>query len=422
MNTIVSTRTLRIFAIGLAIAMSGAAFICYSFGLTAGYDQRASDMLSRMLPGKTPATPPVMLVTIQDVGQQIWPWTGLDYAVFLNAIAPFKPAVVAIDIPQQSSEADYKIYDLQFGKQIRHLNRVVLPAQALTAKSPNQTPLDVLPGKAPAHLLAVNSLDFPPPDILSSAKLGIPAIPLTVNQQSQKIPLILGHHRKLVPSFVLQTYAQYLSADWDKSESTGTAIILRDSTNRELARIPIDSEGCLSLHYQVDTLKSQANEFYQLVVSSEQIRNNFPPLIDLTAISGKILLVGAEAPNTYQPVNTAKGSASPVRVQYQALKDLFAANFLRPAPTLWLIAALLLTSLTASQLALCKNLTVSVLLEIAWLAVIAAGGAVLMSQQQWLFPFAVLLATNALTWTLTAILFRLNEPNPDNPYKTASAY
>jgi CHASE2 domain-containing sensor protein len=411
LNTIVSSSTLRIIAIGFALSVALAGFSLHLLGLAASGDTRATNLISRFIPAKQEQNPPVILVTIQDLGQQAWPWPGLDYAVFLNSLAPFKPAVVAIGIPLQAGEADYKIYDLQFGKQIAHLNSVILPAIPLNANHAGDQSFDILPGTAPACLFNADSCEIPPAEIAANAKVAPLFIPA-----AQKIPLIVSRQNRIAPTFILQTYAQYLAADWSKSAAIGDTIILRNAANHELARIPVDSEGCLRPRYQLDTLRAQAAEFYQLVISAEQIRNNFPPIVDLAAISGKILLVGAEAPGTYQPVNTAKGATAPIRTQYQVLKDLFAANFLRPAPAAWIITALLLISLTAGQFALLKNLAVSVVLELLLLIAIPALSALLLATQQLILPAATLCAVCLLTWTLTVICSRLNQPNPENPY------
>jgi CHASE2 domain-containing sensor protein len=395
----IASKTLRIFAIGLALGVALAAYIFHALGIAAPGD----NLISRFIPAPQPQKPPVVLVTIQYLGQQTWPWSGLDYAVFLNALAPFKPAVVAIGIPLQAGEADYKIYDLQFGKQIAHFNRVILPAIPLNASHPNGQSFDILPGTVPPHLFNADDCELPPAEISHSAKVAPLLIPVM-----QKIPLIVSRQNRIAPTFVLQTYAQYLGADWDKSECTGSTIILRNTANRELVCIPVDREGCLRPRYQLDTLKAQAAEFYQLIISAEQIRNNFPPIVDLTQLGGKILLIGTEAPGTYQPVNTAVGQVAPIRAQYQALLDLFQADFRRLVPLPWLAAALLLVTLAVGQLAMLRNPTLSLLSTLALLLSIPVVSVWLLASRQLALPVATLIVSGLAVWLSTALLVRLN--------------
>ncbi|MDR2462491.1 MAG: CHASE2 domain-containing protein [Verrucomicrobiales bacterium] len=341
MNTIVSGAFLRGFAIGLALTVSGAGWVLHLLGFAAGGDARAAGLAARFLPMEIPAAPPVVLVTTQDFGRQSWPWSNLDYAVFLNAIAEFKPAVVAIAIPLEAGEADYKIYDAQLGRQIRRFERVVL-----------------LPG-APAEIAQAARVAPSPwwPD---------------ADGEARRVPLIVSDGGKTVPTFVLQTYLQYFGGG-------------------DPARIPVDRDGCLPLHGDGE---APAVGFYQLIVSAEQLRHNLPPLVDPAAVSGKILLVGAEGEFT--------------RVLYQALKDLFAANFTRPVPDEWLFAALMVTALIASQLALLKKRVVSVMSVLVILCAIPIVSGWLLAEHQLMLPVSALLAANALTWALTVIFNWLN--------------
>ncbi|MDR1191228.1 MAG: CHASE2 domain-containing protein [Verrucomicrobiales bacterium] len=369
LNTIVSGKLLRLYAIGLALTVSAAGLVLHSLGVTAGGERYAGGVIARLLPKKNPAAPPVALVTIRDLGKQGWPWPNLDYAVFLSAIAEFKPAVVALAVPLEAGVADYQIYDAQLAKQLHRFERVTL-----------------LPGAPAAIAAAAKSAPAP---LLPDA-----------DGEVRRVPLIVSAGGQVIPAFVLQTYLQYLGADWQKSIVTAGAIVLRDAAGRDLARIPVDRDGCLRLH---GAGQVQAAEFYQLVISAEQLRNNLAPILDPAIVSGKILLVGAEAAGAFQPVN--RGGPAPVRLLYQALNDLFAADFTRPVSDEWLLAALLLTTLTASQLALLKNPGVSAALALLMLCVIVTVSVWLLTERQLSAPIVTLSVGIVLTWAL-AVAFK----------------
>jgi hypothetical protein len=410
LNTTIASKTLRLLVAVLSLTVGLAGLLLHSLGVAADSEARVGEWLERWLPRRPAPPPPVVLVTIRDLGRQTWPWSGLDYAVFLNAIAPFQPAVVAMGIPLSTGQGGEQIFDRQFGQQIRAAGRVILPAIPLrvnppadsSAATPGDWTGDWLAGQAPARAFAADACEPPPVEIATTAQIA----PL-LGPGVAGLPLVVTRQRRPAPTFALQTYASYLAADWSQSTCAGDTVILRDAAGRELARIPIDRAGNLRLRGQSAARQAPAAEFYQLIVSAEQIRNQFPPIMDLAELRGKILLVGTEAPGTYRPVHAADGPLTPIRAQYQALLELFQADFHRPLPLPWLVAAQLLITLAAGQLALTRRPALA--LPAGTLLMLASPAAAwLLASHQLTVPVVMLTGSGFVAGLWSVLLARLS--------------
>ena len=408
-----SITLVRLICLGLALILGTAAWISHDQALIQPLELRILDRLHRLQPH--PPEPPVMLISIQDSGKRGWPWSSLDYAVFLNAIAPFQPEVVGLSVPLQEGDPVYRIYDTQLGRQIEKLNRVTLACSGTEGNplSPGGIPTLYLKGTAPPSIMPFDGANLPAPEIRRLASVGLNILPVDTDYLVRKVPLVVLHRERIAATFLLQSYGLYLKTDWDLSECTPSWIILRNSTGRMLARIPIDSEGCLILHFYASTLYKPAVEFYQAVVASEQVRNGLNPSMDMRQLHGKVILLGTEAPGTYGPVHTLAGETSPVRIQLQALENLFQGDFTRPlSPSLCLLL-LLAVSLIACLSATVKPLHVS-LSFLSLLYTITLCGSILLYEQQWIFiPLGIIFISTATGWMLgRLLLYTLHDFNP----------
>ncbi|MDD5262078.1 MAG: CHASE2 domain-containing protein [Methylacidiphilales bacterium] len=404
---------IRWICLGLGLILSVAAWVAHLEGFSLPLERRVLAQLQRLK--SSPVEPPVMLVTIQDAGQRGWPWSSLDYAVLMNALGPFHPEVVALSIPLLEGDPVYRVYDIQLGKQIEKLNKVVLSCSGAEPNPFSDTTFSsaLLKGVPPPDLFSFNGAGLPIPEILRQAPVGLNILPVDGNGLTKKIPLLALYHNNLTATFLLQVYAEYLKTDWRRSEYSDSEIILRNSKGRELARIPVDKEGCLMLHYHPDTIHKSAVEFYQAVVASEQVRNGLNPIMNISQAGQKIVLVGAEVPGTYSPVHTPVGKTAPVRVQYQALENLFNRDFTRPLAPPAVLGILLLIGIFASQAALLRHLPLSLSLLSLAVTLTACGSALLYEHASLWVPAGLIILTASFTWIFCrALFFCLYDPNP----------
>lgn len=154
----------------------------------------------------------------------------------------------------------------------------------------------------------------------------------------------------------------------------------------------------MPLQYRPPTLRQPGIEFYLAVIAAEQIRNGDEPAFNLREVRHQILLLGPDAPGTFEPVNTPLGPASPVRVQAQALQNLFDHNYQRPPGALALFILLLAAAGLAGQFALVRNIATSLSLLSLQITTLFCIVCLLLEQSALWLPLAGLILASATAW------------------------
>src|ERR1043166_8583639 len=172
------------------------------------------------------STAPLALVEIDDssIGEEHpWPWSPLDYALFLNAVQQFQPSVVAIEPVLEWDEKklvpDAQAKHAQF-KKILHDRLLTTPRVVLGAELGFPEDSDVVPPLQPVPILRqikgnikalpeFTTVDHQPEEELRlSAKLGFTNVPNTGSVH--RAPLLFSYRGQAVPSFVLQALMLWL--------------------------------------------------------------------------------------------------------------------------------------------------------------------------------------------------------------------
>ena len=247
-------------------------------------------------------SPPCVLVEINDSSlgdKHSWPWSPLDYAVFLRAVIDFSPEVIAI-APVLSWEdqqpGDDQTRQLQFEHSLEEFilrtKSVVLGAELGFPPDP-----DVVPPLQPTPffrhvrgdvtvLRQFTAIDREPEEefrVAPQLALGFTNLP-SRDEIVRSVPLVFSYRGMVVPSFVLETVILALKiTNDDVTVDLGSSI---DLGNR--ATIPIDAAGAMRIDFGSPTTRFA---FDDLLLAVEQAHANRPPIIPLELLRGKTVLL-----------------------------------------------------------------------------------------------------------------------------------
>ncbi len=252
---------------------------------------------SRELP-----TPPCVLVEINDSsleGEHAWPWSPLDFAVFLKSVIEFEPGVIAIE-PILNWENDGPAAAVARNTQFEHslddfllrTKSVVLGAELGFPSDP-----DVVPPLQPTPFLRrvrgdvsvlrqFTAMGNEPKEeyrLAPQMALGFVNLP-SRDEVTRTAPLVFAYHGEVVPSFVLQTVmlSMKLAPD-DVSVNLGSSIELGNKGS-----IPIDNAGAMRVDFGSSLTRFA---FDDLVLAVEQAHSDRPPIVPVGSLRGKIVLL-----------------------------------------------------------------------------------------------------------------------------------
>ncbi|HWB61191.1 MAG TPA: CHASE2 domain-containing protein [Chthoniobacteraceae bacterium] len=207
----------------------------------------------------------ITLVEINDSSlssEHAWPWSPLEYAVFLRTALPFKPEVVAIEPALNWKETRVRGSDAQKMEQYRAaLREYILQTPKLVLGAELDTPEDeeTVPPLQPAPLLPARNIKGDKhrvpmfqeiaaqaeEDFRLSASTGFTNLPQDQGDIIHRAPLLFNYQGEIVPSFALQTLMQWFKVTPDDVQvDLGSHIALGKA-----ATIPIDEEGTMEIDF-----------------------------------------------------------------------------------------------------------------------------------------------------------------------------
>ena len=215
----------------------------------------------------TRSVPParVTLAEINDSSldsEHAWPWTPLEYALFLRAALPYKPAVVAIEPALEWKKAPASDDARQKMEQYRtalHDSVLLAPKLVLGAQLDSPEDPETPPALQPAPLLPgknvkgdVRKLPMfqeiaaqAEEDYRLSASTGFTNLPQDQGPVIHRAPLVFNYQGEVVPSFILQTLMQWFKVTPEEVQvDLGSHIALGKAIS-----IPINDEGTMSVDF-----------------------------------------------------------------------------------------------------------------------------------------------------------------------------
>ena len=270
------------------------------------------------------ATAPCTLVTISDSSLEAehhWPWSPLDFALFLQGSLEFKPSVLAIqnilDWPSRPEEAWEEQakrgqYENILRDYILKTPRVLLGAELGLPDDPDIIPpiqqvtfFSHVKGDTSGlpefiTISAQPSEKFrPDPRLQPLGYVNLPAEPV-----ARYVPLLMRYRGEIVPSFVLQAAMLWFQVTADQvSVEAGKEISLANKI-----RIPINAKGEMRVDYGVEVTRVT---FDELLVAVEQMRAKHTPIVSVGALKDRLVLLGRtdSASRTLSLPSGQRGSA-----------------------------------------------------------------------------------------------------------------
>jgi hypothetical protein len=225
-----------------------------------------------------PPPVPVTLVAIDDasIANHPWPWSPLEYSLFVQAALPFQPEVLAIDEVLEWDRANLapaerqKLpqYEKILGDSLLRAPKVVLAAELGWPEDPNTIPP---PREAPilrhvrGDLRAIPEwtvIEHEPKDELrTGANLGFTNLPESAHPV-RSVPLVLRYQGRVVPALPLQAIIL-----WQKLSADDVEVVLGSEIKLGSFHIPIDVQGEMRVNFGTP---HTVNSFDDLLLAAEQ--------------------------------------------------------------------------------------------------------------------------------------------------------
>ncbi|MEM9399722.1 MAG: CHASE2 domain-containing protein [Verrucomicrobiota bacterium] len=330
----VRTLALVIFSLALSICAS----IIYYFDISQPLDDLILDYQQRHSRASfAEADTPLIYVAIEDLSYQDWPWPRLDYAMILEAMRPSYPRVIAFDIPFHGQDTFSQDFDAKFARVLDRMRSVILPATALQMKNYGSDPTNIItiPFRGSARQIQqYNSTLWPLDTFSQRSNIGFSNITPAVNNTVRRLPLVFRYHSKLVPSWLLLCYSEFIGADLQKSEVLpGQYIILRDAERNVLGELPLDQKGRMLLRfYKIDPPITNY-EFNDVILASQSPDPIAIAGVNMLGLRDKLVLIGRNAEGIFEPLNTPlEKNVPPVEINLQGLHNLLHQHYTSTLP------------------------------------------------------------------------------------------
>ncbi len=342
-------------------------------------------------------------------GRNKWPLPPLDYALFLQALEDFRPAVVGIEPvlswtrPQVEAERMLANRALQFPKLV--LGVVSAHSGWHESDDSGGTVPDGLrnvSGDVERIPAADELVARPTRDLQAMALLGPTAMAKGV---PPAVPLLVRYRGQVLPSFTLQVALAWMKvAPTEIQVSLGGSIRLPDGR-----RIPIDGGGYMLVDPYSPARISRLGLDDLLLVAEQGTKSSPNERINLEAPSaGGITLLGRTDPSVLIPFTGAGSvdeSRAPIDWTAAALAAIQKADYIRRLPA-WGQWVLLLGFVLGGAWLQTRLRIGALLLAILFVVVYAALAWILYDRLRWWLPMAMPMGV-----TIGALLLRLAMPD-----------
>jgi hypothetical protein len=243
---------------------------------------------------------PVTLVEINDncMLNYAWPWSPINYALFLNASMQFQARAVAIEPvlawDEKRLASDQLLEQPQFEK-ILHDAILRTPKLALGAELGFPEDPDVLPPMQPLPVLrnvtgAVGAVPEytvieaePGEDIRLTTALGFCNVPPS-EPAARHAPLVFRYRGNMVPSFVLEAMMLWYGVTPEEVEvRLGTDIRLGDKLT-----VPINRAGAMLVDWKQPY---ERVGFDDMVLAEDQLEGKHATVIDPAVLKDRLLVL-----------------------------------------------------------------------------------------------------------------------------------
>ena len=298
-------------------------------------------------PAVVPPLP--VLVTIEDLAGEPWPWPRLDLTLVLRAVSPYRPSPVGLLLPLDAPDALEPVQDDQLGRALASFDSPVLPAVAFRDEGRGEK-LELLTLPHHGSLRGIRSAESflaPEESLRRPARISAWKVTPEADRHVHRLPLVFRQGERAVPSWLLEMYARALGADFAKSEFSGRTLILRDEQGHELQKIPVDLRGSVPVDWNSHDPAPVKMEIRSVVLASEQERIGVTPVHDLTTLTKKPLIVAGTLPEVDPAIDSPWGQKSLVDAVLRTWTRLASGTIPVLHPPRWLILGCILAAAAA---------------------------------------------------------------------------
>ena len=256
-----------------------------------GVETAFSNWLS-MNARRQPAIAPLALVQIadEDLGSNPWPWSPMDYSVFLNAVLPFQPPVLAVEPVLAWKSPDSQQMALLHNQLLR-APKMLLGSELGFPEDPAIVPpLQEVPvlRHVEGDIEALREFPLvalqPPEDFRLAATLGF-FEPLGEEAgTARRVPLVFRYRGQVVPSFVLQAAMLWFGV-------TPEEVVVVPGSHIALGRdvrVPIDAAGTMPVDFTIPVIRFSLGD---LLLSAEQSQAGHKAVAPVAALKNSLTLL-----------------------------------------------------------------------------------------------------------------------------------
>ena len=292
-------------------------------------------------PGKIAPTP--ILISIEDLAGESWPWPRMDLTLALRAMSPYRPEPVGLLLPLDAPDTFEPAQDDQLARALAAYFAPALSATAFPASSSAETlslPKIQHSGSIES-LRAADSFFAPESSLRRTGQTAAWKVTPEADGLLCRLPLVFRHENAVTPSWLLHLYAQALGADLSHSSLQGRRLILRDSKDFELQSIPLDLRGSILIDWSRPDQLPEKMEIRGVVLAAEQERIGVRPYYDLKAISKRPAILAGGLAEVDPIIDSPIGPRSLAEAVVRAWTGLVRGSAPILHPPSWVILSIL---------------------------------------------------------------------------------
>ena len=297
-------------------------------------------------PSPSPSLP--VLITIEDLAGDPWPWPRLDLTLALRAISPYRPHPVGLLLPLDAPDVFEPLQDDQLSRALAAFDSPALPAVALPPlPQTEKISLPEIPHTGSIQTLRSAESFLPPQERLrKNSATGAWKITPDADGLLRRLPMVFQQKGGVIPSWLLLMYAQEIGADLSHSELQGRRLILRDLQNREIQTIPLDLRGSIPIEWSDPSPALEKMEIRGVVLASEQERIGVHPYYTLCNLARRPVIFAGALPEVDPTIDSPWGKSTVPEAVLRAWGKL--AQGPQPVlhPPSWIILGVLLAGAT----------------------------------------------------------------------------
>ncbi len=258
------------------------------------------DWLDANAPRLTPRSS-VTLIEINEESlgrEKRWPWSPLNYLLFLQAAQQHRFGIAAIepvlDWSRSPGVSDERLGRFQYEKNlqdaIRRMPKILLGARLGFPDDPDLIPpLEVVPQ---LRRVTGDTTKLPPftaieqepkEEMRLSATIGFTNVPATPTNV-RTIPLLFSYRGQVVPSFALQAAIMWLKLTLDDVQVVvGSQIALGSAV-----KIPIDAAGSMRVDFRASLARHGSAD---LLLAAQQAEQKLPPFMPIDDLQNQVVLL-----------------------------------------------------------------------------------------------------------------------------------